>query len=70
MFFNRHAATTALFLTLLKSGDHIICSDVVYGGRVRLLREVLTKFDLSTAYVDTSNPEAVQSALTENRFAY
>ncbi|MDF3054788.1 MAG: cystathionine gamma-synthase [Gammaproteobacteria bacterium] len=60
------AATTALLLTLLKSGDHIICSDVVYGGTVRLLREVLTKFNLSTTYVDTSNLEAVQSAVTEN----
>jgi cystathionine beta-lyase/cystathionine gamma-synthase len=55
------AATTALLLTLLKSGDHIICSDVVYGGTVR---EVLEKFGISTTFVDTASPEKVQAAVT------
>jgi O-acetylhomoserine/O-acetylserine sulfhydrylase-like pyridoxal-dependent enzyme len=51
------AATTALFLALLEKGDHIICSDVVYGGTVRLLQEVLKKFGITATFVDTSNPE-------------
>jgi cystathionine beta-lyase/cystathionine gamma-synthase len=60
------AATTTLFLTLLQGGDHIICSDVVYGGTVRLLREVLIKFGVSASFVDTSQAEQVKNALTEN----
>lgn len=35
------SAITILFLTLLKSGDHIICSGVVYGGTYRFFKEVL-----------------------------
>ncbi len=60
------AATTALCLTLLQSGDHIVCSDVVYGGTVRLLREVLIKFGVSTSFVDTADPAKVRSAITAN----
>lgn len=58
------AATTALLLALLKSGDHIICGDVVYGGTVRLLREVLDKFDIAVSFVDSSIPEKVKSLIT------
>ncbi|HEX2548195.1 MAG TPA: PLP-dependent aspartate aminotransferase family protein [Gammaproteobacteria bacterium] len=60
------AATTALCFSLLKSGDHFICSDVVYGGTVRLIRQVLSKFDVSVSFVDTSDPAKVKSALQKN----
>jgi cystathionine beta-lyase/cystathionine gamma-synthase len=60
------AATTALVLALLKSGDHIVCSDVVYGGTVRLLQQVLIKFGVSVSFVDTSIPENVSQAITKN----
>lgn len=58
------AAITTLFLTLLEHGDHIICSDVVYGGTVRLLREVLIKFNINVSFVDSSQPELVKKAIT------
>src|SRR5262245_38051691 len=32
------AAITTLFLATLKAGERVVCSDVVYGGTVRLLR--------------------------------
>jgi cystathionine beta-lyase/cystathionine gamma-synthase len=32
------AAITTLFLSVLKSGDHVVISDVVYGGTMRLFR--------------------------------
>src|SRR5205814_2464111 len=35
------AAITTLFLSVLKSGDHAIISDVVYGGTVRLFQQLL-----------------------------
>ncbi|HXP07420.1 MAG TPA: PLP-dependent transferase, partial [Acidobacteriaceae bacterium] len=34
------AAISAVFLALLKSGDHVVLSDVVYGGTVRLFDQV------------------------------
>lgn len=60
------AATTALFLGLLKQGDHIICSDVVYGGTVRLLDSVLNKFGVTVTYVDASIPDNVILAINQN----
>lgn len=57
------AAITALFLACLKSGDHIICSDVVYGGTVRLLDSILRNFNIAVDYVDTADPKAVEQAI-------
>ena len=35
------AATTALCLALLRAGDHVVVSQAVYGGTVRLFNQVL-----------------------------
>ncbi len=56
------AAITAL-CTMLKSGDHVVCSEHVYGGTQRLFDQVLTKFGLSFTYADTSDVEAVRAAI-------
>jgi cystathionine beta-lyase/cystathionine gamma-synthase len=58
------AAITTLFLSLLKSGDHVLVSDVVYGGTVRLCQQVLDGLGINVTFVDTSNPAAVKSAIT------
>ena len=55
------AAINAL-LTLLKSGDHVIVSDNVYGGTFRLFERVLTRYQLSFTYVDTGDLEATERA--------
>jgi cystathionine beta-lyase/cystathionine gamma-synthase len=57
------AATTALCLALLKAGDHVIASDVVYGGTVRLLRQVLAPFGVASSYVDGADPANISAAL-------
>ena len=57
------AAVTTLFLTLLKSGDHAVISDVVYGGTMRLFREVLDGLGVSALFVDTSDPASVEAAI-------
>ena len=57
------AATTALFLGLLKAGDRVIVSEAVYGGTVRLLREILGPFGVIADFVDTSNADAFRTAL-------
>lgn len=58
------AAETALFLTLLKSGDHVVCSEVVYGGTVRLLREILSGLGILSTFVDTADAALVDAAVT------
>ena len=51
-------------LKLLKSGDHIICSDDVYGGTYRLFDQLLVNYDLHFSFVDTSFPHEVENAIT------
>ena len=60
------AATTTLFLSLLAKDEHIICSDVVYGGTVRLIEQVLHKYGIHASFVDASNPENVAKAILPN----
>jgi cystathionine beta-lyase/cystathionine gamma-synthase len=60
------AAIATLFLTILKSGDHVVVSDVVYGGTVRLFQQVLSQFRVEASFVDTSDPVAVARAIRTN----
>jgi cystathionine beta-lyase/cystathionine gamma-synthase len=48
--------------TLLKAGDHVVVSDNVYGGTVRLFERVLSRYALTFSYVDTSDVAAVERA--------
>ena len=50
-------------MKLLKSGDHVVCSDDVYGGVSRHFNRVLENYGLSFTYVDTSQPETVRQAI-------
>jgi cystathionine beta-lyase/cystathionine gamma-synthase len=56
------AAITAIF-TMMKAGDHVVCSDNVYGGTQRLFDKVLSNFGLTFTYVDTTEIEAVRAAI-------
>jgi len=58
------AAVSTLFLALLKTGDHVVLSDVVYGGTMRLFWEVLDNLGVSASFVDSSNPTNVEAAIT------
>ncbi len=58
------AAVTTLFLSILKSGDHAVISDVIYGGTMRLFREVLDNFGVIASFVDSSDPANVEAAIT------
>lgn len=57
------AATTALFLGLLKAGDRVVVSEAVYGGTVRLLREVLSSFGVHADFIDTADENAFEKAV-------
>ena len=50
--------------TLLKSGDHVIVSDNVYGGTFRLFDKVLRRYGLTFTYVDTADLTALDDAFT------
>lgn len=60
------AAETALFLSLLKAGDHIVIGQAIYGGTVRLLRELLAPLGIESSFVDSTDALNVQRALQPN----
>src|SRR5215813_10581844 len=57
-------AAIGAIATLLKAGDHVVVSDNTYGGTFRLFDKVLTKYQLSFTYVNTSDLDAVERAMT------
>jgi cystathionine gamma-lyase/cystathionine beta-lyase/cystathionine gamma-lyase/homocysteine desulfhydrase len=52
--------------SMLKTGDHVVCGDDLYGGTPRLFNQVLTNFGLEFSYVDTSDAENVERAIRKN----
>ena len=56
------AAISAVF-ELFKPGDHIICSEDLYGGTTRLFNNISAKNGLSVSFVDTTDVSQVESAL-------
>src|SRR5215210_8029039 len=55
-------AAIGAITSLLKAGDHVVVSDNTYGGTFRLFDKVLTRYQLTFTYVDTSDLEAVARA--------
>ena len=56
------AAINAI-VTLLKSGDHVVCGNDLYGGTPRLFNQVWAGFGVECSYVDTSDAENVERAI-------
>jgi methionine-gamma-lyase len=59
-------AITSTLLQLCKSGDHIISSRTIYGGTYAFMKNFLPGFNIQTSFVDITNLEKVEAAITEN----
>ena len=60
------AAVSALLLTLLSKGDHVVASEVCYAGSVELFGLHLPRFGIEVSLVDTSDLEQVRAAMRPN----
>jgi len=60
------AAISTLCLALLRAGDHVVLSDVIYGGTVRLFNQVLGNFGIDYTFADTADTAAVEQTLRPN----
>lgn len=60
------AAVSALALTSLSSGDHLVASEVCYAGSVELFGLHLPRLGIEVSLVDTSDVEQVKAALQPN----
>ena len=52
-------------LTRLEPGDHLVVSDNTYGGTFRLFERVRRKFGLDFTYVDTSQLDLIEPAISK-----
>jgi cystathionine gamma-lyase len=57
-------AATDMLMHHLEAGDHVVCSDDVYGGTFRLFDKVFKKQGLSFTFVDLSDLSNLEKAIT------
>jgi cystathionine gamma-lyase len=57
-------AATDMLMHLLDAGDHVVCSDDVYGGTFRLFDKVFQRHGFTFSFVDMTDAAALDNALT------
>jgi len=65
VFASGMAAINAI-VSMLKSGDHVVCGNDLYGGTPRLFNQVMSNFGLEFSYIDTSEASNVERAIRKN----
>jgi cystathionine beta-lyase/cystathionine gamma-synthase len=60
------AAVQAVMMAFLSAGDHVIVSDVAYGGTYRFCTQVLARFGVDITFADTEDASAVEAAIRDN----
>ena len=61
--FGSGCAATMAILLLLKSGDHVLVGDDVYGGTFRIFDKVMKQFGVEATFLDMSDPAKVRAAV-------
>src|SRR5712672_630502 len=51
-------------MLLFRAGDHVVCSENMYGGVFRLFDKLLQNFGLTFSWVDTRDPQRIADAMT------
>ena len=64
--FSSGMAAIHAIVNMLKSGDHLVCGNDLYGGTPRLFNQVMADFGLEFSYVDTTDAENVERAVRKN----
>ena len=64
--FGSGMAAISAITHLLKSGDHVVASNNMYGGTYRLFEQVTRTFGVDFSYVDTSSLEATAALFRPN----
>ena len=59
-------AITSVLLQICCAGDHIVSSRTIYGGTYAFMKNFLPKLTISTSFVNTTDLEAIESAITPN----
>lgn len=60
------SAILLLVMGLLKAGDHVICSQSVFGSTIKLLQDIMGRFGLEVTFVSQTNVDEWRAALKPN----
>lgn len=60
------AAVHTVLAALLKQGDHVVCSEAVYGPTCTLIGKIMAEWGIQSTMVNTSDLAAVRAALRPN----
>jgi O-succinylhomoserine sulfhydrylase len=60
------AAILATAMVHLKSGDHVVCSNAVFGATIQLFNTILARFGIETSYVSPTKVEEWERAIRPN----
>lgn len=64
--FSSGVAATDAVMKLLKPGDEVIAASDMYGGTYRLFSKIFEKFGIRFTYVDTTNVNNVEAAISKD----
>jgi cystathionine beta-lyase/cystathionine gamma-synthase len=59
------AAITAVS-TFVRAGEHVVCSNMTYGGTYRYYTKILARYGVDFSFVDTSREDEVRRAFRDN----
>ncbi len=60
------AAISSSLFALLEAGDHLICSDAVYGPTNTFVRNILSKYNVENTIVNATDINNVKKAIKDN----
>ena len=60
------AAILATAMVHLKAGDHLVCSNAVFGATIQLFNNILGRFGIETSYVSPTKVEEWEKAVRKN----
>lgn len=60
------AAVSTIYMSFLKTGDHIVSTDAVYGPSRGIMETYFKKFGVESTYINTSNLDAIRQSIKPN----
>jgi len=59
-------AVSSTLFSFLKSGDHVILHDSIYGGTINLVNTEFKKFNIDFSYIDINDIDLLKSTIKKN----
>jgi len=60
------AAVSTIYMAFLKSGDHIVSTDAVYGPSRGIMESYFKKFGVESTYINTANLDLIEKSIKPN----